>query len=98
MYRKVFLPAIAALLVFSAVFAVIAFGSRVAHAQPALSPSHVQGNAAFPGPFPTNKQNEPTLAQNPTIPMILTSGSSDATEQPPSTTTTHSSSPYVPTF
>src|SRR5258708_3620040 len=95
MYRKVFLPAIAALLVFSALFAVIAFGSRVAHAQPALSPTNVQVNAAFPGPFPTNKQNEPSLAQNPTSPMNLISGSNDEIKEPACTNTTPSSCPFV---
>src|SRR5258707_3078209 len=95
MYRKVFLPAIAALLVFSALFAVIAFGSRVAHAQPALSPTNVQVNAAFPGPFPTNKQNEPSLAQNPTSPMNLISGSNDEIGEPACTNTTPSSCPFV---
>ncbi len=96
MYRKVFLSAIAALLVFSALFAVIAFGSRVAHAQPALSPTNVQVNAAFPGPFPTNKQNEPSLAQNPTSPMNLISGSNDEIKEPACTNTTPSSCPFVP--
>ncbi len=96
MYRKVFLSAIAALLVFSALFAVIAFGSRVAHAQPALSATNVQVNAAFPGPFPTNKQNEPSLAQNPTNPMNLISGSNDEIKEPPCTNTTPSSCPFVP--
>src|SRR5258708_11975912 len=96
MYRKVFLPAIAALLVFSALFAVIAFGSRVAHAQPALSPTNVQVNAAFPGPFPTNKQNEPSLPQNPTSPINLISCSNYEIKQPPYTNTTPSSCPSRP--
>src|SRR5713226_1543000 len=94
MYRKVFLPAIAALLVFSALFAVIAFGSRVAHAQPAVS-ANVQVNQVFPGPFPTNKQNEPSLAQNPTSAMNLISGSNDEIKEPPCTNTTPSSCPFV---
>jgi len=96
MYRKVFLSAIAALLVFSALFAVIAFGSRVAHAQPALSATNVQVNQVFLGPFPTNKQNEPSLAQNPTSPMNLISGSNDEIKEPPCTNTTPSSCPFVP--
>jgi len=96
MYRKVFLPAIAALLVFSALFAVIAFGSRVAHAQLAVSASNVQVNKVFAGPFPTNKQNEPSLAQNPTKPLNLISGSNDEIGEPACTNTTPSSCPFVP--
>src|SRR5258708_15741149 len=96
MYRKVFLPAIAALLVFSALFAVIAFGSRVAHAQLAVSASNVQVNKVFAGPFPTNKKNEPSLAQNPTKPLNLISGSNDEIGEPACTNTTPSSCPFVP--
>src|SRR5260370_16861991 len=98
MYRKVFLPAIAALLVFSALFAVIAFGSRVAHAQLAVSASNVQVNQVFAGPFPTNKQNEPSLAQNPTNSLNLISGSNDEIGEPACTNTTPSSCPFVPAF
>lgn len=96
MYRKLFLSAIAALLVFSALFAVTAFGSRVAHAQPAVSAANVQVNQVFPGPFPTNKQNEPSLAQNPTKPLNLISGSNDEIGEPACTNTTPSSCPFVP--
>ena len=95
MYRKLFLSAIAALLVFSALFAVTAFGSRVAHAQPAVSAANVQVNQVFPGPFPTNKQNEPSLAQNPTKPLNLISGSNDEIGEPACTNTTPSSCPFV---
>ena len=95
MYRKLFLSAIAALLVFSALFAVIAFGSRVAHAQPAVSATNVQVNQVFPGPFPTNKQNEPSLAQNPKNPLNLISGSNDEIGEPACTNTTPSSCPFV---
>jgi hypothetical protein len=59
MFRKLFLSAVTALLVFSALFAVITFGSRVAHAQSALPLTNVQVNTVFPGPFPTNKQMSP---------------------------------------
>jgi hypothetical protein len=40
---------------------------------PAATPifSNVQVNEVFPGPFPKNKQNEPSLAQNPTNPSNL---------------------------
>src|SRR3989441_2998694 len=95
MYRKVFLPALAALLVVSALFAVIAFGSRVAHAQPAVSATNVQVNQVFAGPFPTNKQNEPSLAQNPKSPLNLISGSNDEIGEPACSNTTPSSCPFV---
>src|SRR6266702_991897 len=95
MYRKVFLPALAALLVLSALFAVIAFGSRVAHAQPALAATNVQVNQVFAGPFPTNKQNEPSLAQNPKNSLNLISGSNDEIGEPACTNTTPSSCPFV---
>jgi hypothetical protein len=95
MYRKVFVSALAALLVVSALFAVIAFGSRVAHAQPASSVTNVQVNQVFPGPFPTNKQNEPSLAQNPKNSMNLISGSNDEIGEPACTNTTPSSCPFV---
>src|SRR6266566_2397969 len=96
MYRKVLLPALAALLVVSALFAVIAFGSRVAHAQPAVSATNVQVNQVFAGPFPTNKQNEPSLAQNPTNSLNLVAGSNDEIGEPACTNTTPSSCPFVP--
>src|SRR5437588_5583857 len=95
MYRKVLLPALAALLVVSALFAVIAFGSRVAHAQPAVSATNVQVNQVFAGPFPTNKQNEPSLAQNPKNSLNLISGSNDEIGEPACTNTTPSSCPFV---
>src|SRR5713226_7217905 len=95
MYRKVLLSAVAALLALSALFAVIAFGSRVAHAQPALSTTNVQVNQVFPGPFPTNKQNEPSLAQNPKNSLNLIAGSNDEIGEPACTNTTPSSCPFV---
>jgi hypothetical protein len=95
MYRKVFLSAITALLIVSALYAVIAFGSRVAHAQPASSTTNIQVNQVFPGPFPTNKQNEPSLAQNPTNPLNLISGSNDEIGEPACSNTTPSSCPFV---
>src|SRR5215470_16493137 len=96
MYRKLFLSAVTALLVFSTLFAVIAFGSRVAHAQPAISVTNVQVNQVFAGPFPTNKQNEPSLAQNPTNRLNLIAGSNDEIGEPSCTNTTPSSCPFVP--
>src|SRR6266700_3541491 len=95
MYRKGLLPALAALLVVSALFAVIAFGSRVAHAQPAVSATNVQVNQVFAGPFPTNKQNEPSLAQNPKNPLNLISGSNDEIGEPACSNTTPSSCCYM---
>jgi len=95
MYRKVFLPAIAALLVLSALFAVIAFGSRVAHAQLAVPATNVQVNQVLAGPFPKNKQNEPSLAQNPTKPLNLIAGSNDEIGLPACTNTTPSSCPFT---
>src|SRR5260370_8254894 len=96
MYRKLFLSAIAALLVLSALFAVTAFGSRVAHAQPAVSATNVQVNKVFAGPFPTNKQNEPSLAQNPKNSMNLISGSNDEIREPTSTKPRPQPCPSVP--
>jgi len=95
MYRKVFLPAIAALLVLSALFAVIAFGSRVAHAQLVVPATNVQVNQVLAGPFPKNKQNEPSLAQNPTKPLNLIAGSNDEIGLPACTNTTPSSCPFT---
>src|SRR5713226_8981242 len=95
MYRKVFLSAIAALLVLSALFAVIAFGSRVAHAQLAVPATNVQVNQVLAGPFPKNKQNEPSLAQNPTNSLNLIAGSNDEIGLPACTNTTPSSCPFT---
>ncbi len=54
-----------------------------------------QVNAVFAGPFPTNKQNEPSLAQNPTNPLNLIAGSNDEIAEPACTNTTPSSCPFV---
>ena len=94
MYKKVFLSAVTALLVLSALFAVIALGSRVAHANPSIT--NVQVNAVFPGPFPKNKQNEPSLAQNPMHSLNLIAGSNDEIGLPACTNTTPSSCPFTP--
>ncbi len=58
-------------------------------------PTNVQVNAVFDGPFPTNKQNEPSLAQNPTNPLNLIAGSNDEILEPACTDTTPSSCPFV---
>ncbi len=57
--------------------------------------ANVQVNAAFAGPFPTNKQNEPSLAQNPTNPLNIIAGSNDEIGEPACTDTTPSSCPFV---
>jgi hypothetical protein len=48
------------------------------------------------GPFPTNKQNEPSLAQNPRNALNLISGSNDEIGLPACTNTTPSSCPFTP--
>ncbi len=60
------------------------------------SVTNVQVNQVFDGPFPTNKQNEPSLAENPTNPMNLVAGSNDEIGEPACTDTTPSSCPFVP--
>src|SRR5690349_16209813 len=57
--------------------------------------TNVQVNKVFAGPFPTNKQNEPSLAQNPTNPLKLIAGSNDEIGEPSCTNTTPSSCPFV---
>ena len=57
--------------------------------------TNVQVNAVFPGPFPTNKQNEPSLAQNPTNSLNLIAGSNDEIKEPACTNATPSSCPFV---
>ncbi len=93
MYKKGIAPAVTGLLVITIIVAAVAFSSRVALAKPA--PSNVQVNQVFLGPFPTNKQNEPSLAQNPTKLLNLISGSNDEIGEPACTNTTPSSCPFV---
>ncbi len=57
--------------------------------------TNVQVNQVFPGPFPKNKQNEPSLAQNPTNPQNLIAGSNDEIGLPACTDTTPSSCPFT---
>ena len=96
MYKKAITPAVSALLTVSIIVAVLAFSSYAALAKPAVSFTNVQVNQVFPGPFPTNKQNEPSLAQNPTNSLNLIAGSNDEIKEPACTNTTPSSCPFVP--
>src|SRR5712692_6382323 len=57
---------------------------------------NVQVNRGLLGPFPTNKQNEPSLAQNPTDALNLIAGSNDEIGLPACTNTTPSSCPFTP--
>ncbi len=72
---------------------VISLSSTPIHASTILG--NFQVNAVFPGPFPTNKQNEPSLAQNPTNPLNLIAGSNDEIGEPGCTNATPSSCPFV---
>lgn len=60
------------------------------------SVTNVQVNRVFDGPFPTNKQNEPSLAMDPNNPLHLVAGSNDEIAEPPCTNTSPSSCPFVP--
>jgi hypothetical protein len=57
---------------------------------------NIQVNKTFTGPFPTNKQNEPTLAMDPRNSLHLVAGSNDEIQEPPCTNTTPSSCAFVP--
>jgi hypothetical protein len=61
----------------------------------ASSFDNVQVNQVLPGPFPQNKQNEPSLAQNPTNPLNLIASSNDEIGLPACTDTTPSSCPFT---
>ncbi len=86
---------VSGVLIVSIIVAVVAFSSHAVLAKPAVSFTNVQVNQAFAGPFPTNKQNEPSLAQNPTNPLNLIAGSNDEIGEPACTNTTPSSCPFV---
>src|SRR2546430_14266029 len=64
----------------------------VSPAAPASGPAitNVQVNQAFPGHFITNRQREPSLAQNPTNPLNLVAGSVDFIGELPCTNATPS--------
>ena len=57
--------------------------------------TNVQVNKVFSGPFPTNKQNEPSLAQNPTNALNLIAGSNDEIAEPACTNSSPSTCPFV---
>src|SRR5713226_2629319 len=68
-------------------------GTPLAAATPTVI--NVQVNQALAGPFPRNKQNEPSLAQNSTKPLNLIAGSNDEIGLPACTNTTPSSCPFT---
>src|SRR6266852_3360590 len=90
--KKSFWSAVAGLLMVSALIAAVAFHPYAVHAS---SVTNVQVNAVLAGPFPKNKQNEPSLAQNPTNSLNLIAGSNDEIGEPACTNTTPSSCPFA---
>src|SRR5712692_7155282 len=90
--KKSFWSAVAGLLMVSALIAAVAFHPYAVHAS---SVTNVQVNQVLAGPFPKNKQNEPSLAQNPTKSLNLIAGSNDEIGLPACTNTTPSSCPFV---
>lgn len=83
--------ALGALLLVSLIAALVLRTPQHARATPAIL--NVQVNQPVAGPFPTNKQVEPTLAQNPTNPLNLVAGSIDYLSEPACSNTTPSSCP-----
>src|SRR5690349_20311109 len=73
--------------------AIIGPGVPLAAATPTVT--NVQVNQPLAGPFPRNKQNEPSLAQNPLAPLNLIAGSNDEIGEPACTNTTPSSCPFA---
>jgi hypothetical protein len=67
----------------------------VARAGKAPSATDLQVNQAFAGPFPINKQAEPSIAINPTNPLNILVGSGDEIAEPACTDTFPSSCPVV---
>jgi hypothetical protein len=57
--------------------------------------SNTQVNTVVAGPFPINKQNEPSLAQNPKNPLNLIAGSNDEVGEPACSNTTPSACPFA---
>src|SRR5947208_1009711 len=80
MKRKPVLSFLTVVLTMGVVIAALVFGS---HAIPAYAAgTDLQVNKVFAGPFPTNKQNEPSIAQNPTNLTNLIAGSNDEIGEP----------------
>src|SRR5437660_160378 len=84
--------AVAGVLIVSVLVAAVAFHPYAVHA---ATFSNVQVNTVLNGPFPKNKQNEPSLAQNPIKPLNLIAGSNDEIGLPACTDTTPSSCPFT---
>jgi hypothetical protein len=75
-----------------AAFFVVQGGVAVAgHSAPAAPTAptifEAQANLVQPGPFPQNKQNETSIAQNPKDPMNLVAGANDEIDEPACTST-----------
>jgi hypothetical protein len=72
---------------------VFTFSPHRASASPIVT--NIQVNQVLAGPFSKNKQNEPSLAQNPTNSLNLIAGSNDEIGEPACTNTTPSSCPFA---
>jgi hypothetical protein len=91
--KKSFWSVVAGVLMVSIILAAVAFHPYATHASPSVT--NVQVNKVLDGPFPKNKQNEPSLAQNPTNSLNLVAGSNDEIGLPACTNTTPSSCPFT---
>ncbi len=79
-----------------AVLVIAVVPSSIAITRRGVTSTDQQVNAPFSGPFPKNKQAEPSIAQNPTNPLNVIVGSGDEIAEPPCTDTFPSSCPVVP--
>jgi hypothetical protein len=86
---------LARLVVLAPILASVVRGPGAHHVGATPTVTNVQVNQALAGPFPKNKQNEPSLAQNPTNPLNLIAGSNDEIALPACTNTTPSSCPFT---
>jgi hypothetical protein len=84
----------AASLAVVAVAAAVALAPGAAVEATTVSVPNFQVNTVLDGPFPKNKQNEPSLAQNPTNALNLIAGSNDEIGEPACTDHTPSSCPF----
>jgi hypothetical protein len=71
--NKSYLSSFVQLVTVSIVIGTVAFVPHLGVSAQTTGPN-VQVNQVFDGPFPTNKQNEPSLAQNPIFPDNLIAG------------------------